>query len=169
MRPNRTTHVFFAGQPTNRWRRKIFEFKSIPGWEIINGHTDLATAFQRSVFCLDLGGAGFSTRFTLAIILGCIPVYLDELDQPWNEQLSLDDFSIRFSHSDIDNLPEMLGNIAVWEIQAMQEMIHLEWTKFHWKHFFGSIGGDPNRMDAFDVLMQTLADMLPNEGITDEY
>lgn len=119
-RPNR---VFFSGRPTGKWRSILFErYSNIPGWNIINGHVDLYKKMTTSVFCLDLGAAGFSTRYTLAIVLGCIPVYLDELKQPWEDVLPIQKFSIKIPIDVFENnqLVPFINNITAEKIKIMQ-------------------------------------------------
>ena len=156
----RTTRVFFAGGPTNIFREDIYALhRNVSGWRIINGHVDLAKEVANAIFCLDLSGAGFSTRFTLAMVLGCIPVYIDELVQPWDSVLPLEQFSIRFTVAELPQLPRIIGSITVERVAKLQAAVLKYRSAYHWRTLFGPAGGavdtssDP---DAFETLMKTL-------------
>jgi hypothetical protein len=158
---NRSTVVFFAGRPTNAHRSRVFElFSSQPGWRIVRGHVDLAQAMGSSVFCLDLGGAGFSTRFALAVIHGCIPIYLTVLAQPWSDVLELQHFSYGIAEAELDRLPQSVAELGS-RTAAMQRALRRHWQAFHWKEFFGPLAGwaDEAGDDAFATLMKRLDEL----------
>ena len=141
LRLERKIQVFFSGKPTNDWRKSIYRLRNTTGWTVADGFADLAEKMLDSVFCLDVGGAGFSTRFTLAVILGCIPVYLNELEQPWADVLDLNQFSIPFAQTDVHKLPQILGTIQNGTVRRMQLALTKHWRAYHWTSFNGLLEG----------------------------
>ena len=109
----------------------------------------------KAVFCLDLGAAGFSTRFTHAVIAGCVPVWLDELLPPWSGVLPIEDFSVRFSVFELPRLRSIVGNITPQRTVELQTNLRKHAPKFHWGRAFGAAHAEPYP-DAFDTLMETL-------------
>ena len=156
----RTTRVFFAGSPTNIFREDVYALHhNVSGWRIVNGHVDLAKEIASAVFCLDLSGAGFSTRFTLAMVLGCIPVYIDELVQPWDAVLPLDEFSIRFTVAELPQLPHIIGSVSDKRVAQLQAAVLKYRSAYHWRTLFGPTSDDATSSDpdAFETLMMALA------------
>jgi hypothetical protein len=115
-----------------------------------------------SVFCLDIGGAGFSTRFVLALYFGCVPLYLKELKQPWWDVLPLEEFSVGFDTLyELPDLVERLQNNET-QIRTMQFHVQKYWTHFHWTSFFGP---PPHHdIEAHDAL-KTFIDVLKSKII----
>jgi hypothetical protein len=158
---NRTTRVFFAGGPTNIFRDDMYALhRNVSGWRIVTGHVDLAKEVASAVFCLDLSGAGFSTRFTLAMVLGCIPVYIDELLQPWDSVLPLTEFSLRFTVAELSVLPSIIAAISDERVTQLQAGVIKYREAYHWRTLFGPASHDSaslSKPDAFDTLMSALA------------
>jgi len=158
----RTTRVFFAGSPTNIFREDAFRlFSNASGWRIVLDHVKLDEEMAQSIFCLDLGAGGFSTRFTHAMIHGCIPVWLDELLPPWTGQLPVETFSIRFGVHDMERLPRMLGAISNMHILNLQLNLKKYAKFYHWASIFGPAHEDAYP-DAFQFLMETLLIDMPS-------
>lgn len=156
----RTTKVFFAGSGTNIFRDDAFKmFANISGWRVLRGHVNMREELARAVFCLDLGGAGFSTRFTHAIIAGCVPVWIDELLPAWFGVLPVDTFSVRFTPSDLERLPSILAAITPQRRAELQANVRKYAPYYHWSRAFGPAHDAPYP-DAFDLLMQVLRERI---------
>ncbi len=153
----RTTKVFFAGSNTNIYRDDVFElYSNISGWRIVKGHVQLDEELARSVFCLDLGAAGFSTRFTHAMIHDCVPVWIDELLPPWSGVLPVDSFSVKFAVNDLPNLESIVNAITPERTAELQANVRKYSRYYHWSRVFGPTHEEPYP-DAFDLLMEVLA------------
>lgn len=120
-----------------------------------------------SQLCLDLGAAGFSTRFALAVVLGCVPVYLDTLRQAWHGVLPLHRFSVAVSREQMErNLTAVVGAIGDVELARLRAGLALAWPAFVWSSFEWPEAGEPRGAwaasdepddhDAFAVLMAAL-------------
>ena len=137
----RSTRVFFSGGATNVWRTEAHRLHAnTSGWRVLIGHVDMLQEMTAAVFCLDVGGAGFSTRFTLAMVLGCVPVYLDELEPPWAGDLPLAEFSVRFSPEQLSSLPSLLDAIPAADVAALQAGVRRWRGSYHWRALFGTDG-----------------------------
>ena len=156
--------VFFSGRPTNEHRKRVYELSKSPGWRILQGTADLGAEMRNSVFCLDVGGAGFSTRFTLAVITGCIPLYLDELKQPWSDVLPLDDFSVSFSENEFGQLVDRVAGISIETVRTLQFHLARHRKAYHWTVFYGPLPGQAGDVgDAWDTLWKTLKMMVNSQ------
>jgi probable glucuronoxylan glucuronosyltransferase IRX7 len=160
---DRTTRVFFAGSATNIFRETVYTlFSNETGWKIVNGHVDLGAEVLKSVFCLDLSGAGFSTRFTLAMTLGCVPVMIDELLPPWHGVLPTGDFSITFKVSDLPNLPELINDISAARTVELQHNVE-KYKRYYDYNIYGANYTE----DAFTLLLRQLDSKLLLQGSRD--
>ena len=163
----RATRVFFSGGPTNVWRTEVHRLHAnASGWRVIIRHVDMLQEMTSAVFCLDVGGAGFSTRFTLAMVLGCVPVYLDELEPPWAGDLPLAEFSVRFSPEQLSSLPSLLDAIPAADVAALQAGVRRWRGSYHWRALFGpdgysaarpAEGGGAAVPDALETLFRILS------------
>jgi hypothetical protein len=157
----RTTKVFFAGSPTNIYRDDVFEmYSNVSGWRIVKGRVQLDDELAKSVFCLDLGAGGFSTRFTHAMIQDCVPVWIDELLPPWSGVLPIDTFSVKFAVSDLPNLRSVIDSITPERTAELQANVRKHSAYYHWSHIFGATHEAPYP-DAFDLFMQVLESRKP--------
>jgi hypothetical protein len=76
-----------------------------------------------SKFCLEMGGprGSFGRRITQAIIMGCIPVIIqDHVQMPFESWLPYDEFSVRVNEGDAANLDSILKHISTEQVKAMQ-------------------------------------------------
>ncbi|GAB4813993.1 hypothetical protein N2152v2_001039 [Parachlorella kessleri] len=88
-----------------------------------------------SVFCLALMGDGWSSRFTDAVLHGCIPVVIqDQVEMELSSLLDVSAFSLRVAQADMGRLPEILKAVPRERIQEMQAAL---WRVWH-KYFYGS-------------------------------
>jgi hypothetical protein len=161
----RSTTVFFSGGPTNVWREDVYALhRNVSGWRVEHS-VNLAQGAATSVFCLDLSAAGFSSRFAVWMVAGCIPVWLDELEQPWESVLPLHEFTVRFGPHEVARLPELIANISADDIARLQRGVAAHRHAYHWRPLFGPLpgeaaeGGEP---DAWDTLMRTLERRIGN-------
>jgi len=79
--------------------------------------------FQMAKFCVETGGprSSFPRRITQAIVMGCIPVIIqDNVDMPFEEWLPYDEFSVRVRESDAVNLDGVIKQIKEDQVHAMQ-------------------------------------------------
>jgi hypothetical protein len=108
---------------------------------------------QRSLFCLcPRGFAAWSRRLFDAIITNCIPVIIaDDADQPFQQMLDYDAFSLRVAEADLQHLKSILMKIPsarIYELlDNLQNVAHL----FTYNH--------PMRHDdaTYNVLVQLAA------------
>jgi hypothetical protein len=154
---DRPTTFFFAGSRTGAARSQLFDMNMRhSGVRIVEGHVDLALEMRRSVYCGDFGAAGFSTRFTLALVMGCVPVFLDELKPAWTDVLPIDSFAVRLSQHDFVNgrLNAVLEAVSAQQLLAMREAGRNVWRFYIWP-FLLDVGNENAlslffaRLDAF--------------------
>ena len=71
------------------------------------------TDMRSSVFCLTITGHGWGMRLTTALLLGCIPVIIeDNVIQPYEDVLPYPEFSVRVRTQDLEKLPQILKDIS---------------------------------------------------------
>ena len=117
----RRVNAFFGGGPSNKWRAyALANFNATPGWRV-GGHVDLPQAMSSAVFCIDLSASGFSTRFALALFFGCIPIYSDIVEPPWQWVLPIPEFAIRFDVHRLHELPSIVDAVPQAEVERLQE------------------------------------------------
>ena len=117
----RPVRAFFGGNPSNTWRAyALAHFSATPGWRV-GGRFDLPQAMSTAVFCIDLSASGFSTRFALALFFGCIPIYSDIVEPPWQWVLPIPEFAIRFDVHRLHELPSIVDAVPQAEIERLQE------------------------------------------------
>lgn len=158
---NRTTLLFFAGSNSGSERAHVFHSNTMqaaaenPGEiRIIQGHVgDLGAEMARAKFCLAPPGSGFGTRGTLGIVMGCVPVYVGEMKQPWSDALDYDDFSIRITEDQLNRTIQIIREAPYARLKAGVDRV---WPLFHWSAVYGAIGGEPVENDATHFLMKQL-------------
>lgn len=113
--------------------------------------------FQSSKYCLDPPGAGFSTRGTLAIILGCVPVFIGEFNRPFfnaaGSPLDYSKFSITIRKRSIENTFDILSR---YNYTALKENLDQVWHHFSW----ASLSSGPRRLSDEPYESDALATML---------
>ncbi|GJP34321.1 hypothetical protein CLOM_g18764 [Closterium sp. NIES-68] len=87
---------------------------------------------QRSRFCLAPAGFGWAMRTTQAVLLGCIPVILqDDVEQPFEgELIDWDAIAVRVSYSDIPRLFDILRSIPDAEVERLHAAGAAVWPRF---------------------------------------
>jgi len=143
----RTTLLFFAGTATSELRKTIFAqpWRNASGVRI-GRYYNMAEEMDSARYCLVLPGSGYTTRGTLAIIRGCIPVIVsDHVVQPFEEVLPYRDFSLRVPEADVAHLLERIGEVTPARELAMRERLAEVAPQLRWDR------------DALDTLMGVLA------------
>eukprot|EP00899_Mesostigma_viride_P002130 jgi/Mesvir1/11918/Mv00256-RA.1 len=182
----RTILMYFAGEvprPTHPTvRSKVFDAVRRPDGSFSPDVMLIDTLRQgkdpkyyqhmaQSVFCLGLPGKsdGWGRRTILAILLGCIPVIVeDNRAQMFEEVLPWDRFSVRVAEEDVATLEDKLRSIEPETVASMQRQLACVWPMLLWTSVFGSVVGAPvdggEASDAFAMLMEVLrrrAELLP--------
>jgi hypothetical protein len=159
---DRPVKLFFAGSRSGPLRSKLFDLHlAEDGFRIVEGHVDLAVEMRRAVFCLDAGAAGFSTRFALAIVMGCVPAWLDEGVLPaWSDALPVEQFSVRVSAHDLI-VPGGLKR-AIDAASAPEKLLSLRragaavWKKYVWNFMGLDVGESDDALATLFGRLKTL-------------
>ena len=116
--------------------------------------------FQSSKYCLDPPGAGFSTRGTLAIILGCVPVFIGEFNRPFHNggtsPLDYSKFSITIRKRSIEKIFDILSR---YNYTALKENLDAVWHHFSWASLpYGPkrLSNEPYESDALATMLDAL-------------
>jgi hypothetical protein len=142
--------LFFAGTPTSELRKAIFAqpWRNASGVRI-GRYYNMAEEMDAARFCLVLPGAGYTTRGTLAIIRGCIPVFVsDHVAQPFEEVLTYNEFSVRVPEADVARLLEHLAAVTVAREAIMRQRLAEVAPMLRWD------------VGAFETLMGVLASLI---------
>jgi hypothetical protein len=85
-------------------------FQHHPGFSIHHQHVnDLELQLSSSKFCLAPAGWGWGTYVKLSATKGCVPVIVqDGIKVEWDEQLPLQEYSLRLRVGYVHRLPELL-------------------------------------------------------------
>jgi hypothetical protein len=112
---------------------------------------------RAAVFCGDFGAAGFSTRFALALVMGCVPVWLDEQLPAWGDTLPLDTFSVRLTRHDFvsGRLAEVVDGVSPARLDELRRAGRDVWRRYVW----GFMGLDVGPDDAESLLYTHLSQM----------
>lgn len=146
--PARDTLLFFAGFSgrggggneafsfgSRQLLFNMFENRTDLGFVIKEG---LDGVFQehmkRSIFCFAPCSAGFGTRAMEAIVLGCIPVVVQEnVKQPYDgDLLDWTKIGVVLTNADLPRLPDILQAISDEERKKKMEALEAVWTRFAW-------------------------------------
>ena len=154
----RRTHIFFGGTRTGSLRSRMLDSLASmnhTGEEnlITEKRVDLADAMQNAKYCLSPPGAGFTTRNTLAIIMGCVPVIIGDLRQPFAELLDWRTFSIQIPE---DKLRFIVHIIRASNYTSLKEGVDAVWHHFSWASLQGRLTNEPLEGDAMHLLMRHL-------------
>ncbi|GIL58398.1 hypothetical protein Vafri_13533, partial [Volvox africanus] len=77
---------------------------------------------QQSKFCLAPMGEGWGIRLTEAMVTGgCVPVIIqDHIYQPLWDVVPFEEFSLRFSRTDVTDLVEHLDDVTPVQLATLQ-------------------------------------------------
>ena len=148
----RKTLVFFAGNPTSPLRQRVlsaFQAVSRSDIKIVSGAGfHLATEMDDARFCLALPGAGYGTRYTLAIVRGCIPVVIgDDITQPFEETFDLSTYGLRVAENNADDVLAIIEKVPLQREHDLRARIYEIRRHFVWD--------ETRDDDAFATLMQS--------------
>eukprot|EP00897_Mesotaenium_endlicherianum_P004284 jgi/Mesen1/3884/ME000208S02901 len=89
---------------------------------------------KKAVFCFAPCGSGFSPRAIMSVLLGCIPVVVQEnVVQPYDgELLDWKDLGLVLSNADLPRLPEILAGVSEEERAKKVEAMRTLWPRFVW-------------------------------------
>lgn len=151
----RTTLLYFAGGPTSEIRKQLLDVGQQVGPTredvviVTNTGRDLSHDMDAARFCLAPPGAGFGTRFSLAVTRGCIPVLVgDNIAPVFDGYLDWSAFSLRVREADIPRVVDIIDAVSLEEEQRLRE------SGAAVKHHFMWTADD--REDAFETTMKYL-------------
>jgi hypothetical protein len=174
----RDVFLFYSGSRTSPFRDLMFDTllnkSRLEGLASMNPHLNISIFdltgkpriehmhkwFQSSKFCLDPPGAGFSTRGTLAIILGCVPVFIGEFNRPYfnsgGSPLNYSKFSITIRKREIERIFDIL---SAYNYTALKENLDQVWHHFSWASLPNGprrLSDEPNESDALATMLDVL-------------
>jgi hypothetical protein len=118
-------------------------------------HRNLAYEMDRARFCLVLPGAGYTTRGTLAVMRGCVPVLVgDNIAQPFGDLYDYTQFSVSVPESNVHNMLHVLEAVTEETQSAMRAQLAELAPRLMWEE--GDAQGG-----AFETTMRALANVLP--------
>lgn len=121
--------------------------------------------YASSKFCLAPAGYGFSSRQYECVLVGCVPVVIqDEVEMAFEEVLPWHRFSLRLNFSDIPILPQLLERIPPAHVGRLRRGLGCIWPRMLWLAeglYPRAIEHDPTLAaarpyDAFETTMRTL-------------
>uniref|UniRef100_A0A7R9Z3L3 Exostosin GT47 domain-containing protein n=1 Tax=Chlamydomonas euryale TaxID=1486919 RepID=A0A7R9Z3L3_9CHLO len=112
-----------------------FEFLSVGRDVLSKEGSAYMQGVARSHFCLSPYGVGYGTRTKGSIVGGCIPVIIqDGIKVEWEDDLPMEEFSVRLPSAWIYRLPETLeALVASGRAETMQSHLRCVWPLFWWK------------------------------------
>ncbi|GJP44110.1 hypothetical protein CLOM_g3514 [Closterium sp. NIES-68] len=104
-----------------------------PGWDMFPKSEERTDGdWQHSVFCIcPPGHSQWTSRPFKALISGCIPVtFFREHDNPWQDTLNYESFSINIDPDDVPSLKERLAKADVPQLQKGVQQVQalFRWT-----------------------------------------
>ena len=118
---------------------------------------------QRSHFCWVPPGQryGDARRHIIAAFHGCIPVLsVPDGHHTLEEVLPWERMALSVSQEQLPHLPAILRNVSAEERDAMRRELSCAWRRLWFSSIYGSCLGEETQTDAFDALVQTLANRL---------
>jgi len=154
----RTTLLFFAGTSSGPARQALFDARLAgPGVRVVQSPVDLAREMRASIFCISAPGAGFGTRFTLAVVAGCIPVsFVDAVREPFEDVVDFAALAVRIPQARLADMVAILRNVSAADVAAKQEQLRCVRPHFVWSSALGALGDEDGGADAFETLMYAL-------------
>lgn len=145
----RHTLMFFSGGRTGRVRNLMLDTlatQHCPGCSIhTSSFENLATGMKTAKYCLAPPGSGFTNRGSLAIILGCVPVFVGDLKNPFEEFLNYTEFSITVGEKDIPNLVDIVQGADYIFLKARLDRV---WQSFSWFPLQRRLSDEPEDVSA---------------------
>eukprot|EP00899_Mesostigma_viride_P013090 jgi/Mesvir1/21782/Mv04178-RA.1 len=168
--PNSGPHSNTGIQYSHNVRQRVFQlFEGAPGVELSRRRVpDYAGALVGAKFCLAPSGAGFGIRTIDAVIMGCVPVIVqDNVEQPFEDYLPYERFSVRLNESQIPFMLDILRGIDDATYARMQRELECCMTRFIWRGMGPSTPLPPGP-DAFATVMEILRNRVegrPNQRL----
>jgi len=89
--------------------------------------------YATSKFCLAPAGYGFSSRQYECVLVGCVPVVIqDDVEMAFEDVLPWRRFSLRLNLSDIPILPELLARVPAAHVARLRRGIGCVWPRMLW-------------------------------------
>lgn len=136
--------------------------------------------YAASKFCLAPAGYGFSSRQYECVLVGCVPVIIqDDVEMAFEEVLPWRRFALRLNFSDIPILPQLLKKIPASHVAKLRRGLGCIWPRMLWLTS-GLYAGAPlfddsaevaaaRPHDAFETTMLTLRNRLRDvQGLRSE-
>lgn len=99
---------------------------------------DFEDLVRSSKFCLAPWGHGWGNRLGLYMIMGCVPVIIqDGVYQPYHDLLPYPQFSITLSKSRLPSIAQVLGSISDEEYIKLRQGMQQYWRAFVWHPLAG--------------------------------
>ena len=127
--------------------------------------------YAASKFCLAPAGYGFSSRQYECVLVGCVPVIIqDDVEMAFEEVLPWRRFALRLNFSDIPILPQLLQRIPASHVAKLRRGLGCIWPRMLWltPGLYNSASVDAaetvaaaRQYDAFETTMLTLRNRLP--------
>ena len=122
--------------------------------------------YAESKFCLAPAGYGFSSRQYECVLVGCVPIIIqDDVEMAFEEVLPWRRFGLRLNFSDIPILPELLAKIPARHVGRLRRGLGCIWPRMLWltKGLYANSAVDiepsvtaARPHDAFETTMRTL-------------
>ena len=122
-------------------------------------------------FCLAPAGYGFSSRQYECVLVGCVPIIIqDSVEMAFEDVLPWHRFSLRLNFSDIPLLPQLLARVPPAAVARMRRGLGCIWPRMLWLapglNLPSSIDNDAvvreaRGFDAFETTMMALRRRLP--------
>ncbi|GFR40151.1 hypothetical protein Agub_g707, partial [Astrephomene gubernaculifera] len=156
--PARTTTLFFGGyskpdmtysQGVRQALNKMFGPGGKYDPQSPNARKDIVimgpppntfTELMKSKFCLAPMGGGWGIRLSKAMLLGCVPVIVqDHIYQPFWDVVPFEDFSLRISRHDLHQLVDLLDMITPQQLERLQAGVENYHRAFIWEAHYGGL------------------------------
>ncbi|KAL1511476.1 hypothetical protein AB1Y20_006274 [Prymnesium parvum] len=130
--------------------------------------------YATSKFCLAPAGYGFSSRQYECVLVGCVPIIIqDGVEMAHEEILPWRRFSLRLNFSDIPILPQLLSAIPPAQVARLRRGLGCVWPRMLWLSkglYTRDVEADATitsarPFDAFETVMWTLRRRL---GLSDD-
>ena len=122
--------------------------------------------YAESKFCLAPAGYGFSSRQYECVLVGCVPIIIqDDVEMAFEEVLPWRRFGLRLNFSDIPILPQILAKVPARHVARLRRGLGCIWPRMLWltQGLYSNRAIDTEPIttaarphDAFETTMRTL-------------
>ena len=89
--------------------------------------------YATSKFCLAPAGYGFSSRQYECVLVGCVPIIIqDAVEMAFEDVLPWERFSLRLNFSDIPRLPQLLSRVPPAHVARLRRGLGCVWPRMLW-------------------------------------